>query len=209
MSDSPDQPPSRERDPSRENEADGFSEPPPETSGGGSTDRFNLPTLNHWGVRWREWAFTWLDETLSRKKGDADPFYLKSVLPVMDRLAGIGTGLIAMVMVDRQYGPVGLGIFAWFFSLLAIAGYLGRYGIPIDLENRIARSPESVNDNSADAHAALVALGIAAIILCAVAAFWIAGTGDGILFLLLGPTIFFRTSTPCDWPCSTGRGATA
>ena len=191
MSDSPDQPPSRKGGPSRD-EADGFSEPPPETSGGGSTDRFSLPALSHWGARWRERAFAWLDETLSRKTDEADPFYLKTVLPVTDRLAGIGTGLIAMIMVDRQYGPAGLGIFAWFFSLLAIAGYLGRYGIPIDVENRIARFPESISESSADALAALVALGLAAIILSGTAAFWIAGTGDGILYLLLGPTVFFQ-----------------
>ena len=140
-----------------------------------------LPTLSPRGTRWRERAFAWLDETLSRKTGEADPLYLKSVLPVVDRLAGIGSGLIAMVMVDRHYGPAGLGIFAWFFSLLAIAGYLGRYGIPVYLENRIARSPESVDESCATAMAALVALGLAAIILCGTAAFFDcrAGWGDG------------------------------
>lgn len=74
---------------------------------------------------------------------------------MIDRLAGIGSGLIAMVMVDRHYGLAGLGIFAWFFSLLAIAGYLGRYGIPVYLENHIARSPESVDESCATAMAAL------------------------------------------------------
>jgi len=58
-------------------------------------------------TRWRERVFACLDETFSRKSGEADPFYLKTALSVMDRLAGIGTGLIAMVMVDRHYGPAG------------------------------------------------------------------------------------------------------
>ena len=131
MSDSTGHNPPREGGPSRNGDADGASEPPLETSDGVPICRFTLPTLSLRGTRWRERAFAWLDETLSRKTGQADPLYLKSVLPVVDRLAGIGSGLIAMVMVDHQYGPAGLGIFAWFFSLLAIAGYLGRYGIPV------------------------------------------------------------------------------
>ncbi len=196
MSDSTGHKPPREGGRSREGDADGASEPPPETSDGVPIRRFTLPTLSPRGTRWREPVFAWLDETLSRKTGQADPLYLKSVLPVVDRLAGIGSGLIAMVMVDRHYGPAGLGIFAWFFSLLAIAGYLGRYGIPVYLENRIARSPESVDESCATAMAALVALGLAAIIVCGTAAFSIAGpdggTGDRILYLLLGPTVFFQ-----------------
>jgi len=187
---------STDHTPSRDDDADGCPEPPPETDGGGSTGRSKPTAPSLWGTRWRERAFAWLDETLSRKTGETDPFYLKTVLPVMDRLAGIGAGLIAMVMVDRHYGPAGLGIFAWFFSLLAIAGYLGRYGIPIYLENRIARSPESIDESCASALAALVALGLAAIILCGTAAYSLAGpgwgTGDRILYLLLGPTVFFQ-----------------
>lgn len=163
---------------------------------GAIPDRSNPPAPSPWRTRWRERAFTWLDETLSRKAGEADPIYLKTALPVMDRLAGIGSGLIAMVMVDRHYGPAGLGIFAWFFSLLAIAGYLARYGIPVYLENRIARSPDSVDESSTGAMAALVATGFTAIILCGTAAYSIAGpdwgTGDRILYLLLGPTVFFQ-----------------
>jgi len=134
MSDSTDHKPSREGGPSRDGDADGYSEPPPEAAGSASVGRSTPTAPSPWGTRWRERTFAWLDETLSRKTGETDPFYLKTVLPVMDRLAGIGAGLIAMVMVDRHYGPAGLGIFAWFFSLLAIAGYLGRYGIPIYLE---------------------------------------------------------------------------
>ncbi len=30
----------------------------------------------------------WLDETLSRQSGEADPFYLKTALPVLDRMTG-------------------------------------------------------------------------------------------------------------------------
>lgn len=155
MSDSTDHNPPREGGPSRDGDADGASEPPPEPSDGVPIHRFTLPALSPRGTRWRERVFAWLDETLSRKTGEADPFYLTTALPVVDRLAGIGSGLIAMVMVDRHYGPAGLGIFAWFFSLLAIAGYLGRYGIPIYLENRIARSPEPNDENCATAMAAL------------------------------------------------------
>jgi O-antigen/teichoic acid export membrane protein len=147
-------------------------------------------------TRWRGWVFAWLGETLSRKSGVADSFYLKTVLPMMDRLAGIGTGLIAMVMVDRHYGSAGLGIFAWFFSLLPIAGYPGRYGIPFYVETRIAQSPESFDESCASDLAALVALGLAAILLCGAAAFWIAGAeygaGDHILYLLLGPIVLFQ-----------------
>ena len=205
MSDSTDHNPHREGDPSRDGDADEASEPPPETSDGVPIRHFSLPTLSPRGTQWWERAFAWLDETLSRKTGEADPLYLKSVLPVVDRLAGIGSGLIAMVMVDRHYGPAGLGIFAWFFSLLAIAGYLGRYGIPVYLENRIARSPESVDESCATAMAALVALGLVAIILCGTAAFSIAGSDGGRVtasfICCWGPPFFFRTSTPCDWLC--------
>lgn len=192
MSDSSDHAPARKGG-SSQDDADGSSEPPPDPSGSVSTGRFSLPVPNHWGPRWRERAFAWLDQTLSRKTGETDPFYLNTVLPVMDRLIGIGTGLVAMIMVDRHYGPAGLGIFAWFFSLLAITGYLGRYGIPVDVENRIARFPESIMQRSADALAALVALGLAAIILCGTAAFVIAGTGDRALYLLLGTTVLFKS----------------
>ncbi len=196
MSDSTDNLAPREGGPSRDVEDADFSEPPPEVSGSGFSTHLNLPAITLWVSRWQEQAFAWLDETLFRKAGGEDPLYLKTVLPVMDRLAGIGAGLVAMVMVDRFYGPAGLGIFAWFFSLLAIAGYLGRYGIPIFVENRIARSPESINESSAHALAALVALGLSAVVLCGVIAFSIAGAGwgagDNILYLLLGPTIFFQ-----------------
>ena len=102
MSDSTDHNPPREGGPSRDGDADGASEPPPETSEGVPIRRFALPTLSPRGTRWRERAFALLDETISRKTGEADPLYLKSVLPVVDRLAGIGSGLIAMVMVDRR-----------------------------------------------------------------------------------------------------------
>jgi hypothetical protein len=188
MSDSTGNSPPREGGPSQNDKTADFSEsPPPETSDGGSSPRLNPLEITIWVSRWRERLLACLDETLSRKAGDADPIYLKTVLPVMDRLASIGSGLIAMVMVDRHYGPAGLGIFAWFFSLLAIAGYLARYGIPVYLENRMARSPESVDESAACAMAALVATGFAAIILCGAAAFSIAGpdwgTGDRILYL--------------------------
>ncbi|MCB2145337.1 MAG: lipopolysaccharide biosynthesis protein [Deltaproteobacteria bacterium] len=196
MSDSPDPMPPREGGPSRNDEAAEGSEPPPETAGSRFPDRLNQPVRNHWGNQWTARAFTWLDDSLSRKTGREDPFYLKTILPVMDRLAGIGTSLIAMIMVDYHYGPAGLGVFAWFFSLLAIVGYLGRYGIPIYVENGIARFPESIAERSADALAALVALGVAAILLCGLTAFWFVGpgwgTGDSILYLLLGPTVFFQ-----------------
>ncbi|WP_372678631.1 lipopolysaccharide biosynthesis protein [Desulfosarcina sp.] len=196
MSDSTGHTPSRKNGPSRDDDADGNSEPSPETAARGSADRSNPPATGLWATQWRERIFAWLDETLSRNSGQADPFYLSTALPVMDRLAGIGTGLMAMVMVDRHHGSAGLGIFAWFFSLLAIAGYLGRYGIPIYLENRIARSPESIDESCAGALAALVALGLAATLLCGAAAFWIAGPEDGagerILYLLLGPTVLIQ-----------------
>jgi O-antigen/teichoic acid export membrane protein len=184
MSDSSDRIPPREDDLTRSDDT------------GSSPNRSDLPATKPWRIRWRERAFAWLDETLSRKTAEADPFYLKTVLPVMDRLAGIGSGLIAMVMVDRHYGPAGLGIFAWFFSLLAIAGYLARYGIPVYLENRIARSPDSADESCIGAMAALIATGFAAMILCGAAAFSIAGpdwgTSDRILYLLLGPTVLFQ-----------------
>ena len=196
MSDSPGPMPPREGGHSRDDEAAEGSEPRPETAGGSSPDRLSHPVRTHWGAQWKERAFAWLDDFLSRKTAREDPFYLKTILPVMDRLAGIGTSLVAMIMVDTHYGPAGLGIFAWFFSLVAIVGYLGRYGIPIYVENDIARFPESIAERSADALAALVALGVAAILLCGLTAMWFAGpgwgAGDSILYLLLGPTVFFQ-----------------
>lgn len=193
MSDSTGNSPPPEGGAFQEREGSDFSEsPPPETSDGGSPPRLNPLDITIWVSRFRERTFAWLDNILSRKTDGEDPFYLKTVLPVMDRLAG----LIAMILVDRHYGPAGLGIFAWFFSLLAIAGYLGRYGIPIYVENHIARYPESINEISANALAALVALGIAAMILCGATVLsndgvgW--GAGDSILYLLLGPTILIQ-----------------
>ncbi len=196
MSDSSNRVPPRESGASQEGEDPDFSEPPHETSGGGSPTRSDRVALSRWISRQGRQVFIWLDETFSRNTGVDDPFYLKSAMSVMDRLAGIGSGLLAMVMVDRYYGPAGLGIFAWFFSLLAIAGYLGRYGIPLFVENHIARSPESADETAAHALAALLALGVAAIVLCGLCAHSIAGpgwgAGDSMLYLLLGPTILFQ-----------------
>ncbi len=133
MSDPADTRPPPEGGPSRNDDAADFSEGPREPSGSGFPAGPKLPATSARASRWREQAAGWLEKTLARKSGVEDPFYLKTVLPVMDRLAGIGASLAAMIIVDRQYGPAGLGIFAWFFSLLAITGYLGRYGIPIYL----------------------------------------------------------------------------
>jgi O-antigen/teichoic acid export membrane protein len=144
----------------------------------------------------QERTVAWLDAFLSRKGAGADLFPFQTVLPVLDRLAAVLSGLIAMILVDRHYGPAGLGIFAWFFSLLAIAGYLGRYGIPVYVENRLARSPESADAICARALAALLSLGGAAVVACTLYAFLLAGPGpgsaDNFLILLLGPTVFFQ-----------------
>jgi stage V sporulation protein B len=196
MSDSSNHLPPREDSHSQEDEDADFSEPPPQRSDGGAPTRPDLMAVSHWISSQREQAVVWLDGILSRKSAGDDPFYLKSAPLVVDRLAGIASGLVAMVMVDRYYGPAGLGIFAWFFSLLAIVGYLGRYGVPVFVENRIARSPESVDDTAARALAALLALGGVAMILCGAAAIAVAGpgwgAGDSMLYLLLGPTILFQ-----------------
>jgi O-antigen/teichoic acid export membrane protein len=191
MSDSPGPKPPLDGGPTREGEDADFPDPPAETAGRGTPPRPDLTVLFNWASRQAGRAFRWLDETFSRKSDGDDPFHLKSVPLVLDRLAGIAAGLIGMVVVDRYYGPAGLGVFAWFFSLLALAGYLGRYGIPVFVENRIARSPESVNQTAADALTALVALGLAAVVLCG-AAYSIAGPGERVLYLLLGPTILFQ-----------------
>ncbi|BBO67786.1 hypothetical protein DSCA_17160 [Desulfosarcina alkanivorans] len=196
MSDPPNHRSLREGGTAREGEGADFPDPPPGTSGGGAPVRPDVTALFNWVSRQREQVLGWLDRIRSRKTGGDDPFNLNSVPLVADRLAGIATGLLAMIVVDRYYGPAGLGVFAWFFSLLAVAGYLACYGIPLFVENRIARSPESADDTCADALAALLALGAGAMILCAGAAFSIAGPGrqgdDPVLYLLLGPTIFFQ-----------------
>jgi hypothetical protein len=58
----------------------------------------------------------WVNTTLTARNNDGNPFFLDFTLPVIDRLAGIGIGLISMVNLDRHYGPAGMGMFAWFFS---------------------------------------------------------------------------------------------
>jgi len=87
-------------------------------------------------------------------------------------------------------------MFAWFFSLLAMAGYVARFGIPIFVENRIAREPESADDIGAPALAALLTLGGAAIGAGTLYAILLPGPGpgtaDNLLIMLLGPTIFFQ-----------------
>jgi len=64
------------------------------------------------------------------------------------------------------------------------------------VENRIAREPESADDIGANALAALLALGGAAIVMGSLYAFLLSGPGpgaaDNLLILLLGPTIFFQ-----------------
>ena len=104
MSDSTNQPPPGEGGTSREGENADAVEPPPETTGGGSLLRLNLPLLSDWVSGQQERVFAWLDDTLSRQSSGADPFYLKTALPVLDRLAGIGAGLIAMIRVEDPLG---------------------------------------------------------------------------------------------------------
>lgn len=165
-------------------------------AGGLPTRRLDLMAAFDRMTGGHERVAAWLDALFSRKGAGADLFSRQTVLPVLDRLAAVLSGLIAMILVDRHYGPAGLGVFAWFFSLLAIAGYLGRYGIPVYVENRMARSPESADVLCARALAALLSLGGAAVAVCTLYAFLLAGPGpgsaDNFLILLLGPTVFFQ-----------------
>ncbi|BBO92625.1 lipopolysaccharide biosynthesis protein [Desulfosarcina ovata] len=184
--------------------------PPPEDTGMGGNERPSGTRGNNQApaldsaekvqriVRGLEQAFAWLADHLPRKSGGETPLLSQAVLPALDRLAGIVTGLAAMLLVDHHYGPVGLGLFAWFVSLLAIAGYLGQYGIATFVENRMARAQAQADAEglAADALAALLTLGLAAAGLSIVAAFQVAGpgwgAGDALLYLLLGPTILFQ-----------------
>ncbi|WP_319526740.1 lipopolysaccharide biosynthesis protein [uncultured Desulfosarcina sp.] len=186
----------KEHKPEQEDES-GWVDASPETKSGGlPARRLDLQAAFERLTGGHERIAAWLDALLSREGAGGDLFSRQTVLPVLDRLAAVLSGLIAMILVDRHYGPGGLGIFAWFFSLLAIAGYLGRYGIPVFVENRLARSSESADALCAQALAALLTLGGTAVVLCTLYAFLLAGPGpgsaDNFLILLLGPTIFFQ-----------------
>ncbi len=111
------------------------------TGRNGLTPRPKLPRLPSWLTDARERLIARLAEVASSRHLLGAPFSLDAVFPVLDRLAGIAVGLAAMVIVDRHYGPNGLGVFAWFFSLLTITGYLARCGAPMVVENRLAREP--------------------------------------------------------------------
>ena len=169
---------------------------PQEEKGLDRTIRLDLPVISDWAAAQQERLLNFLGTFFARRGGSVDRFSAQAMMPVVDRLAGIGAGLVAMIIVDRNYGPAGLGMFAWFFSLLAMAGYLGRFGIPIYVENRIAREPEAAAEIGANALAALLVLGGAAIGLGTLYAFLLSGPGpgaaDNLLILLLGPTIFFQ-----------------
>jgi O-antigen/teichoic acid export membrane protein len=196
MSDPAENASSNENDPAADGETAGFSGSSSASSAHAAPIRLNLPALTRWASHWQTRFLTWMDEILKGAKGSQDPFHLKTAAVVLDRLAGIGSGLAAMIMIDRFYGPGGLGHYAWFYSFLAIAGYLGRYGVPNFVENRITRSVQSVEETAAAAMAALLVLGVVATALCVLAALWGTGTGqrpgDPTAFLLLGPTILFQ-----------------
>lgn len=169
--------------------------PPGKKSPGLSFRRY-LPQISDWASGQQERLLNLVGAFFASRDGRIDRFPTEAAMPVVDRLIGIGAGLVAMIIVDRHYGPAGLGMFAWFFSLLAMAGYLGRFGIPVYVENRIAREPESATDIGANALAALLALGGAGIVIGTMYAFLLPGPGpgaaDNLLILLLGPTIFFQ-----------------
>jgi O-antigen/teichoic acid export membrane protein len=194
----------------QEDDSDWVGVSPKTGAGGLPTRRIDLQAAFERLAGGQEKVLAWLDALLSRKNAVADLFSRQTVMPVLDRLVAVLSGLIAMILVDCHYGPAGLGVFAWFFSLLAIAGYLGRYGIPVYVENRMARSPESADALCARALAALLSLGGAAVVVCALYAFLLAGPGpgaaDNFLILILGPTIFFQNINALKLAMLNGNG---
>lgn len=206
MSDSTDNPPPR-KDAAGEDETGDFQDPSGEISGHALVfARVFAP----WVSAWRRRAGAWTSAFLSGKAGREDHLYRTTVLMVMERLSGIGSGLIALIMVDHHYGPVGLGIFAWFFSLLAITGYLGRYGIPTYVENHTARSAGTIADTVGSALGALMLLGGVAVFLSMLGAFVAADSGPDaggtLLVLLVGPTIFFQNINALRLAMLNGKG---
>ena len=126
------------------------------------------------------------------------PAWSQVVMPPLDRLSGIMAGLVAMIMVDHYHGPAGLGLFAWFFSLFSIAGYIAQCGIPLAVENGMGRQADRADDPVAPAPAlvALVLLGVVAILVCVLAAVGAPGPGQSathtVFYLVLGPLILLR-----------------
>ena len=111
----------------------------------------------------------------------------------LDRLTGVLSGVVGLIVVDRYHGPAGLGLFAWFLSLYAIAGFFARFGIPLAIENRMAQDSGKDPETPARALAALVALGLAVACAGCLAAIMAPGPGydkaDSFFYLSLGPLV--------------------
>lgn len=67
------------------------------------------------------------------------------------------TYLAVMILVQRAYGPAGLGVFAYLTSLLLISAFLSEFGIPRFVEVSVGRRPRNLDAILTDGHRAILA----------------------------------------------------
>ncbi len=111
----------------------------------------------------------------------------------------LAVSLLALIIVERSCGQLGLGIFSYLLSIYFIVGYISEFGVPDYLESKIAVNPDAPATQFkelVDAYGATILLSS----LCA-GGFWLSAVYNTthtrieekiVSYLILGLSILFR-----------------